>query len=297
MRESARWRAALLGEDSTFLAARRAAAAPVVAPTVLPPPEAPSPAAVLARYADLGILLNSRFELRYDHLTNLRCQPSETNQLSSGCGSGFTPPVLNPQFDVRTGGVIGQRIHLNVDYNSEREFEASNNIQIYYQGQEDEIVRRVEVGNVAFKAPPSRFITGGIPANNFGFQVAGTVGPMDWSAIYAQQKGNVVRDRVFTVGQQTVQPLDRTVADRDFEPRPLLLRRRPGHAARVPEVDILNLNVAALSAARPDPPGAGVPAPQHRRADDGAAERRRHPRRGRCGPTARSAPARSPGSC
>jgi len=241
VRQAARWRATLLGVDSTFLAAGRAVAAPAIAPAVLPLPEAQSPMAALSRYADLGILLNSRFELRYDHLTNLRCQPSETNQLSSGCSSGFTPPVLNPQFDVRTGGVIGQRIHMNVDYNSENEFEASNNIQIYYQGLDDEIVRRVEVGNVAFKTPPSRFITGGIPANNFGFQVAGTVGPMDWSAIYAQQKGNVVRDRVFTVGQQTVQPLDRMVADRDFEPERFFFVADPATLPGYPEVDILNL--------------------------------------------------------
>jgi len=248
-RQAVRWRSALAGADSARFAARQpsAAPAPPLAAAVLPPPEATSPTGALARYADLGILLNSRFELRYDHLTNLRCQPSETNQLSSGCSSGFTPPVLNPQFDVRTGGVIGQRIHMNVDYNSEREFEASNNIQVYYQGQEDEIVRRVEVGNVAFKTPPSRFITGGIPANNFGFQVAGTVGPMDWSAIYAQQKGNVVRDRVFTVGQQTVQPLDRAVADRDFEPDRFFFVADPATLPGYPAVDILNLSLAALA--------------------------------------------------
>ena len=249
VRRAERWRAALLGRDSSLFAGARAAAAPPRrAPSVLPPAEAPSLAAALTRYADMGILLNSRFELRYDHLTNLRCQPSETNQLSSGCGSGFTPPTLNPQFNVRTGGVIGQRIHMNVDYNSEREFEASNNIQVYYQGLEDEVIQRVEVGNVAFKAPPSRFITGGIPANNFGFQVAGAVGPMDWSAIYAQQKGNVVRDRVFTVGQQTLQPLDRSVADRDFEPHRFFFVADPATLPGYPDVDILNLNLAALPA-------------------------------------------------
>ena len=245
--QAGRWHAALLARGGAVFAAARAALAPALRPAALPPPEITSPTAALARYADLGILLNARFEMRYDHLTNLRCQPSETNQLSSGCSSGFTPPSLNPQFDVRTGGVIGQRIHLNVDYNSEREFEASNNIQVYYQGLEDEIVRRVEVGNVAFKTPPSRFITGGIPANNFGFQVAGTVGPMDWSAIYAQQKGNVVRDRVFTVGQQTLQPLDRTVMDRDFEPHRFFFVADPATLPGYPEVDVLNLNTAALS--------------------------------------------------
>jgi hypothetical protein len=250
VREAARWGAPLRSRDTTRLAGAPRVSAPALPPAVLPPAELQSPTAVLSRYADLGILLNARFEMRYDHLTNLRCQPSETNQLSSGCSSGFTPPSLNPQFDVRTGGVIGQRIHLNVDYNSEREFEASNNIQVYYQGLEDEVIRRVEVGNVAFKTPPSRFITGGIPANNFGFQVAGTVGPMDWSAIYAQQKGNVVRDRVFTVGQQTVQPLDRAVADRDFEPQRFFFVADPATLPGYPEVDILNLNLAALSPAQ-----------------------------------------------
>ena len=245
-RQAARWRAALVGSDSSPVAAARPAPAPAPLAAVLPAAEAARSPTALSRYADLGILLNSRFELRYDHLTNLRCQPSETNQLSSGCSSGFTPPSLDPQFNVRTGGVIGQRIHLNVDYNSEREFEASNNIQIYYQGLEDEVVRRVEVGNVAFKTPPSRFITGGIPANNFGFQAAGTVGPMDFSAIYAQQKGNVVRDRVFTVGQQTVQPLDRSVVDRDFEPHRFFFVADPATLPGYPEVDVLNLNLAAL---------------------------------------------------
>ncbi len=248
VRQAARWRVALTG-DTALLAVAPRAPGPEAPVQVLPTVEAvPVQPTVLQRYADLGIQLNARFELRLDRLRNLRCQPSETNLLSSGCNAGFTPPRLDPQFNVRTGGIIGQRIHMNVDYNSEREFEASNNIQVFYQGLEDEVIRRVEVGNVAFRAPTSRFITGGIPANNFGFQVAGTVGPMDWSAIYAQQKGNVVRDRVFTIGQQTVQPLDRSIVDRDFEPHRFFFVADPATLPGYPEVDILNVNLAALSA-------------------------------------------------
>jgi hypothetical protein len=248
VRQAARWRVGLTGETA-LLAAGAAPGERGPLPSVLPTIEtAPAQPTVLQRYADLGVQLNARFELRLDRLRNLRCQPSETNLLSSGCNAGFTPPRLDPQFNVRTGGIIGQRIHMNVDYNSEREFEASNNIQVGYQGLEDEVIRRVEVGNVAFRAPTSRFITGGIPANNFGFQVAGTVGPMDWSAIYAQQKGNVVKDRVFTIGQQSVQPLDRSIVDRDFEPHRFFFVADPATLPGYPAVDVLNLNLAGLSA-------------------------------------------------
>jgi hypothetical protein len=145
--------------------------------------------------------------------------------------------------------VVGQRVHLNVDYDSQREFEASNNIQVYYQGLEDEVLQRVQVGNVTFTTPNSRFITGGIPANNFGFLLEGQIGAMDWSAIFAQQKGNVVRGRTFTVGSQTVQPLDRDDDERDFEPQRFFFVPDPATLPGYPALDVLNLNLATL------PPG------------------------------------------
>jgi hypothetical protein len=247
-REAARWRAAVTGPDSSRLAA--APPAPAAAPPEPAPiaEAAPPQLTVLQRYADLGILLNARFELRMDRLKNLRCQPSETNLLSSGCNAAFSPPRLDPQFNIRTGGIVGQRLHLNVDYNSQREFDASNNIQVYYQGLEDEVLRRVEVGNVTFRAPTSRFITGGIPANNFGFQAEAQVGPLNMSGIFAQQKGNVVRGRTFTIGQQTLQPIDREVVDRDYEPERFFFVVDPASLPGYPAVDVLNLGLAGLSA-------------------------------------------------
>jgi hypothetical protein len=250
-RQAARWRARVAGADSSLFTTAPAPEAAV--PEVLPPVEAVRPQqTILQRYADIGLLLNARFELRFDRLRNLRCQPSEVNLLSSGCNAGFSPPQLDPQFNVRTGGVMGQRVHLNVDYNSEREFDASNNIQVYYQGLEDEIVRRIEVGNVTFQAPASRFITGGIPANNFGFQVQGQLGAVDWSGIFAQQKGNVVRGRTFLIGQQTIQPVERQVFDRDYEPQRFFFVVDPAALPGYPSVDVLNLNASSL------PPAAQV---------------------------------------
>jgi cell surface protein SprA len=41
------------------------------------------------------------------------------------------------QFNVRTGGVVADRVFVNVDYDSQREFDASNNISERYQGKTD----------------------------------------------------------------------------------------------------------------------------------------------------------------
>ena len=243
-REAARWRAGISGGDSTALFGIRTPAAALAPPSALELPAARP--AVLQRYADLGLALTARFELRFDHLKNLRCQPADFALLSSGCSSAVTPPRLDPQFDVRTGGIVGQRIHLDVNYNSQNEFEASNNIKVYYQGLQDEVLQRVEVGNVTFSAPNSRFITGGIPANNFGFQASGQLGPVGFSGIYAQQRGNVVAGRTYTVGAQTLQPVDRQINDRDYEPNRFFFVVDPATLPGYPEIDVLNLNLAAL---------------------------------------------------
>ena len=247
LKQAERLRAGIAGGDTLALFGLKAQPQPVLleAPQVLAPAAASQPS-ILQRYADLGILLNARFELRFDQLKNLRCQPADFSQLASGCSNVVSPPQLNPQFQVRTGGVIGQRVHLDVDYDSQREFDASNNIKVYYQGLEDEVLRRVEVGNVTFNAPASRFITAGIPSNNFGFMAEGQLGPVDFSGIFAQQKGNVVQGRSFVVGQQTLQPVARQVNDRDYEPDRFFFVVDPATLPGYPTVDILNLNLAGL---------------------------------------------------
>ena len=53
---------------------------------------------------------------------------------------------------------------------------AANNISVYYQGLDDEILQRLEVGDVSIRLPTSRYLTQGIPAGNFGFKAVGQVG-------------------------------------------------------------------------------------------------------------------------
>lgn len=169
------------------------------------------------KYADLNIDGQARTELRTEKLKNLRCTPAQLLDLNSGCRGGFKAPRFDSYLSVRAGGLIGRRLHVDVDYDTERDFTARNNLQVYYEGLEDEIVRRVEVGTVTFTPPPSRFITANIPASNFGVNATFEVGALQIQTIAATQKGSSVAERTYTVGNTTVQPQDREARDLDVE--------------------------------------------------------------------------------
>ena len=232
-------------------------AAPAPPPFALRPPQEQAPAApgtieALGRYADLGLQLHARFEMKMDRFRNLRCTAADVINPVSGCRGGFPTPSLDQQFDVRAGGVVGDRVHVNVDYDSQREFSANNDIHVYYEGLEDEILRRVEVGNVTFAGPASRFITAAIPANSFGIQAEAQLGAFEFRSIIAQQKGSQVRTRVYTVGEQTTEPVDRELRDLDFETGRFFFVVKPSLVPGFPDVDVLGLTPDLVPAsARP----------------------------------------------
>ncbi|MBI4503196.1 MAG: cell surface protein SprA [Gemmatimonadetes bacterium] len=219
------------------------------APEGPPAREAPSTFEALGRYADVGLELRSRLELKMDRLKNEHCTAFDISSLTPGCRSTFPTPAIGQQFSVRAGGIVSQRVHVNVDYDTEREFNANNNINVFYQGLEDEILRRVDIGNVTFEAPRSRFITASIPANSFGIQALGQVGPLEFRTIFAQQRGSSLRTRVFTMGDQATQPIDRENRDLDFEAGRFFFVVNPRDLPGYPAVDILRLAPDQLPAA------------------------------------------------
>ena len=208
---------------------------------------------LLGQYADLGLQLQARLSSKLERNKNERCTSFDILNPVANCSGSFQPQ-FDFQFNVRTGGTVAERVHVNVDYDSEREFDASNNINVYYEGKSDEIIHRLEVGNVSFAPPSSRFITGGIPAGNYGLQATGQVGPMNFRTILAQQKGNVVKDRVFTVGDRTVQTVARDIEDFQVERRRFFWVVDPTaeFASTYPNIDVLdNASMAALAAQMP----------------------------------------------
>ena len=104
------------------------------APLPPAPPLPPSRLGPLAQYADIGMQLNLRFEMKADQFRNLRCTSFDELQTLSGCHAGFPTITPTPQYSIRTGGTVAQRLHVNVDFDSQREFDANNNIQVWYEG-------------------------------------------------------------------------------------------------------------------------------------------------------------------
>ena len=195
----------------------------------------------IGAYANIGLQLNVRFEAKADQLRNLACTPYDRQNPLSGCTARFPTISPNPQYSILSSGLIGQRLHVNVDFDSQREFDANNTVQVWYEGLPDEVLRRVEAGNVSFSVPASRFISAAVPANNFGFQAIAQVGDLQLRGIYAQQKGTVAKDRIYTVGQVTNQSVARDGRDLDFETGRFFFAVDPAKIPGYPAVDILNL--------------------------------------------------------
>ena len=128
-------------------------------------------------YADLALNVRSRMELGGAWS---RFEPCDAT-FGAGCNPSLIPQ-LSPdvQFGVQVNGSILDRVFVDVDFDQAREFDAANRINFFYQGGEDDVLRRLEVGDVTFRLPQSRFLTEGIPAGNFGFQAEGQVGAVDF---------------------------------------------------------------------------------------------------------------------
>jgi len=110
----------------------------------------------------------------------------------SRCNAGAVPDIA-PEFQLRAvaRGTITDRVHIDVDYDQTREFDATNNLNVYYEGKPDEMLKFVELGQVSLPLPSSRFISEGIPAGNFGVHGDARVGPLTVRGVFAEQKGSV----------------------------------------------------------------------------------------------------------
>lgn len=164
-------------------------------------------------------------------------------------------PQLRPdiQFGVRLAGTVAGRLAVDVDYDQTREFDASNRINVRYDGQEGEPLRRAELGDVTFRLPDSRYLTQGIPAGNFGLRAEAGSGPVEVQAVFAQQRGDL-SSRVFQLsggpgGQGFVQEDTLVVDDADYVRGQFFFVLDPREIAGYPHVDILSLAAADVPAA------------------------------------------------
>jgi len=83
-------------------------------------------------------------------------------------------------------GSIGDKIRMGVNYNTEATFDFENQTKLAYQGDEDEILQKIEAGNVTLPLPGS-LITGS--QSLFGVKTELRFGNLTVSSVFSQQKG------------------------------------------------------------------------------------------------------------
>lgn len=200
----------------------------------------------VTEYADLALNVRSRMELGGDWT---RFQPCDA-RFGAGCNPSVLPQ-LSPdlQFGVQVSGTILDRVTVDVDFDQAREFDAANRINFLYQGGEDDVLRQLEVGDVTFRLPQSRFLTEGLPAGNFGFQAEGQVGPVDFQTVWAQQRGDL-NSRSFQLtgfGDQRafVQEDTLVLDDADYVRGQFFFLVDPREIDDYPHVDALELDPAS----------------------------------------------------
>ncbi len=86
-------------------------------------------------------------------------------------------------------GKIGDRITILMDNDSERDFDWENNIRISYQGAEDDIIQKIDAGNISLSLPSTQFVTfSGQNKGLFGLKAVSKLGPVDITTIASIEK-------------------------------------------------------------------------------------------------------------
>ncbi|MFN2382677.1 MAG: hypothetical protein ABR559_00270 [Gemmatimonadota bacterium] len=96
---------------------------------------------------------------------------------------------LEQILDLKILGTVGTKLDVAVDFNSARELDSKQLISAAYTGTEDEILRKIEVGDVRVQLPPSRFLGAGVARGTFGAQAIAQLGPLDLRFLGSKKEG------------------------------------------------------------------------------------------------------------
>jgi cell surface protein SprA len=90
------------------------------------------------------------------------------------------------KIQMNVDGKVGDKLKMNVQYNTEATFDFENNVKVEYTGYEDEIIQKIEAGNVALPLPGT-LITGS--QSLFGFKTQLKFGRLNITTVFSKQNG------------------------------------------------------------------------------------------------------------
>ena len=93
---------------------------------------------------------------------------------------------FEPQINLSVTGKIGDKVDMKVNYNTEATFDFENQVKLEYNGKEDEILRKIEAGNVSLPLNGT-LIQGG--TNLMGIKTEMQFGKLNITTIVSQNEG------------------------------------------------------------------------------------------------------------
>ncbi len=109
-------------------------------------------------------------------------------------------PTFNQNLQLNIEGTIGDKLTIATDWDTERQFDFQNRLKIEYNGYEDEIIKQIEMGNVSMETGNSLISGGG---SLFGIKSIAEVGPLKFTSVISQQKGES-NTQTITGGSQEI---------------------------------------------------------------------------------------------
>ncbi|MFA9370916.1 MAG: cell surface protein SprA [Labilibaculum antarcticum] len=93
---------------------------------------------------------------------------------------------FDEKIQMNVTGTVGEKLKMDVNYNTEATFDFENQMRLEYSGDEDEIIKKIEAGNVSMPIS-NTLITGG--QNLFGVKAQLQFGKLSVTSVFSQQKG------------------------------------------------------------------------------------------------------------
>lgn len=129
----------------------------------------------------IEIIPQGTAELIFGITTNRTDNPSFTEDMRSNTTFDFQSKI-----QMNVVGNIGEKLKLDIKYNTEATFDFENNVKVEYTGFEDEIIQKIEAGNVSLPLPGT-LITGS--HSLFGVKTQLRFGKLTVTSIFSRQNG------------------------------------------------------------------------------------------------------------
>ena len=144
-------------------------------------PVPPNP--VIGLFGKPQISINAQGDV---HLTIGWRWDSQNLGTVSTYGQTQSTPIFQQDIRVNLSAKIGDKLKFGTDWNTQRQFDFDNTFKIGYEGEDDEIIKKIEVGNVSLPVP-STLIGGG--SELFGVRADFQFGPLYLKTIFSQRRG------------------------------------------------------------------------------------------------------------